>query len=455
MKESSLIYTFFLSLAFLLPARAALGADATARLRVIVETDAGGDPDDEQSLVRFLLYADEWDVEGIIANRPVARKGENANSVRDGLGIVRRFIDAYGEVVARLQEHDPRFPSRRTLWDRTVSGYSESTAGVDLIIAAVDADDPRPIWFMNWGTDHGSAPSGLKRALDKVLAERGPDGYAEFKDKLRLSSSDQFGDHTTRIQPPWRLWVDPMMPDMDGGRFYHRFSPLTARAGGFDLRRDVLTGHGPLGALYPTNTDRPQKEGDTLLFLYLIPTGMNDPTHPGWGSWAGRFGVREDLRPRQPTYYWANRRDAWRGETNRDNTLKRWAADLQNDFRARMDWCVKPYGEANHPPVPLLNGDAGLAISTINARPGETVALSAKGSTDPDGHALSYEWTGYPEAGSYPGAPEIAGASTPEACVTVPDDAGGKELHVVLTVRDHGTPPLARYRRVVVRAADD
>jgi len=31
-------------------------------------------------------------------------------------------------------------------------------------------------------------------------------------------------------------------------------------AGGFDLKRDVLTGHGPLGALYPTNTTHPQKE---------------------------------------------------------------------------------------------------------------------------------------------------------------------------------------------------
>jgi hypothetical protein len=52
-------------------------AQATNRLRLIIETDAGGDPDDEQSLVRFLLYANEWDIEGIIANRPEARDGEN------------------------------------------------------------------------------------------------------------------------------------------------------------------------------------------------------------------------------------------------------------------------------------------------------------------------------------------------------------------------------------------
>ncbi len=60
----------------------------------MIETDAGGDPDDEQSLVRFLLYANEWDIEGIIANRARAREGENLNSERTGLGIVRRLIEA-------------------------------------------------------------------------------------------------------------------------------------------------------------------------------------------------------------------------------------------------------------------------------------------------------------------------------------------------------------------------
>ena len=39
----------------------------------------------------------------------------------------------------------------------------------------------------------------------------------------------------------------------------------------------VRTGHGPLGALYPTNTTHQQKEGDTMAFLYLVPTGMNEP----------------------------------------------------------------------------------------------------------------------------------------------------------------------------------
>src|SRR5688572_13041204 len=88
------------------------GAD---RLRLIVETDAGGDPDDEQSLVRFLLYANDWDVEGIIANRPEAREGENLNTDRTGLGIVQRMVKAYETCYPKLRQHDERYPEPAVL----------------------------------------------------------------------------------------------------------------------------------------------------------------------------------------------------------------------------------------------------------------------------------------------------------------------------------------------------
>jgi hypothetical protein len=424
------------------------------RLRLIVETDAGGDPDDEQSLVRFLVYASEWDVEGIIANRPVTLRPENRSRKGSGFEIVREFVDAYEAVYPRLKEHDDRFPESGALRERTVAGYDDTDVAVRLIIAAVDRDDPRPVWFLNWGTNAGSAESNLKRALDKILAERGRDGYAKFKDKIRLSSADKFGEHTTTREPLWRLWVFPYYPDIEGGRWYHRFGPLSSKAGGFDLERDVLTNHGPLGALYPTNTHLPQKEGDTYTFLYLVPTGMNDPNHPEWGSWAGRFGVRDDWKPVNGHYYWANQRDLWQGTTSRDNTLKRWAADLQNDFRARMDWCVKSPREANHPPRAVVNGDQTGRVIHLDVAAGSTVRLTADGSSDPDENELAYEWFVYPEAGTYRGAVEMAHPSDSEVDVRVPDDGAGKTIHVVLAVRDRGSPPLARYRRVILQVAD-
>src|SRR4051812_8584578 len=166
---------------------------ASERLRVLVETDAGGDPDDEQSMVRFLLYSNEWDVEGIISNRPKARDGENLNSLRTGLEIVQALVHAYGACHANLVKHDRRYPSEAYLLARTVSGYRDSDRAVSLIIAAVDKPDPRPVWYCDWGTLHeGNDENNLKRALDRVLAERGPAGYARFKARLRLSSADAF-----------------------------------------------------------------------------------------------------------------------------------------------------------------------------------------------------------------------------------------------------------------------
>ncbi len=413
------------------------------RLRIIIETDAGGDPDDEQSLVRFLLYANEWDVEGIIANRPAARDGENLNAERTGLGIVRRQIDAYGACHAKLVQHDPRYPTSEYMQAHTVAGHADTDDGVQLIIEAVDRDDPRPVWFCNWGTDDGSAQSCLLRALDQVLSERGPAGYAKFKNRLRLSSSNEFGAHTFDIAPAFPIWVDTFRPEIDRQRWYHRFSAVTATAGGFDIERDVRTGHGPLGALYPTNTTHPQKEGDSMSFIYLIPTGMNDPNQPGWGSWAGRYGPQDNAAGRP--YFWANQADAWQGSTHREHSLARWAEHLQNDFRARMDWCAKDVDHANHPPEVRIEGP----LRRI-AKSGEEIAIVASPSTDPDGDELHFAWLHYAEA-SATGVPvELRDADKSRAAFTAPSVQSPCELHFILAVTDSGEPALTRYARVMV-----
>jgi hypothetical protein len=445
------------------------------RLRLIIETDAGGDPDDEQSLVRFLLYTNEWDVEGIIANRPQTRRPENKNPEATGLGVVRRLVNAYGMCYVNLAQHDARYPKPAVLLARTVAGYDDTDDAVKLIIAAVDRPDPRPIWYSDWGSNQGSAVNNLKRALDRVLKERGPKGYAAFKGKLRvICHANPFGDHLSRLEPPFPLLLDTFRPALEGQRWYHRFSALTATAGGFDLKRDVLSDHGPLGALYPTNTTHPQKEGDSMTFIYLIPTGLSDPERPGWGSWAGRYGLNPEFKGRP--CFWANQADRWQGTTHRDNTVKRWAADLQNDFRARLDWCVKPPGagnahlrraspvkEANHPPRVVVNGVDGMGVIRLMPalaaddgflRPPTRVELDAAGSSDPDGDRLSYAWFVYPEAGTYPVGVPIDGASSPTAKARLPANSVGKEIHVIVAVTDSGKPPLTRYRRVILVPRD-
>ncbi|MCC7375225.1 MAG: DUF1593 domain-containing protein [Verrucomicrobiales bacterium] len=422
-----------------------------AKRRVIIETDAGGDPDDEQSLIRFLLYANAWDVTGIIANRPQARDGENINPARTGLAIVQRLLDAYAACWTNLVSNDPAYPDPAVLRQKAVAGYDDTEAGVQCLIEAADAADPRPIWYSDWGSDRGSATNNLRRALDRILQTRGAEAYATFKSRFRLVSGDHFGPHTYQRPPAFPLWVDTWRPEMDGKRWYHRFSALTARAGGFDVVRDVLKDHGPLGALYPNNTTHPQKEGDTLSFLYYVPTGMDSPESPGWGGWGGRLGPRpipfetpvDALKRFEGRYFWANQADTWKGTTHRDNTLLRWAEDLQNDFRARLDWCVQPRSTANHHPVPV-----SLPPQRINLVPGESRKVSAIW-TDPDGEVLDYEWIHYDEAGTWHGDLKWS-ATGPELTVEAPRVEHLETVHFVLRVRDRGKPPLARYHRLVI-----
>jgi hypothetical protein len=431
-------------------------AFAQEKLRVLIETDLGGDADDQASLVRFLLYANEWDVEGIIADRH--EKAMNKDPVRNYLGLKVRdgwklahaYLDAYARVHPNLVKHRPDYPSRDFLGARTVPGHNETEEGVRLILGAADRDDPRPIWYGNWGSNSG-AVSNLKRALNKVKAERGPKEYAAFATRFRIVTLDGPGPTYQGHDEKIALHVETGYPVVDGARWYHRFKPLTEKAGGFDQERDVKKGHGALGALY-TGT----KEGDSGTFLYLIPTGLSDPTQPTWGCWSGRYGPRgEDpdnkKGPKGAAFFWANQRDTWEGTTHRDNTLKRWAVHLQNDFKARLDWCVAPaFAEANHEPAPHCQGDGSRKVLHVKAPVGKPYVLSAEGTTDPDGNGLSYLWQVYPEAGTYRGKVILRDHADARAVLEVPLDAAGKSIHVILQVTDDGEPRLTRYRRVVV-----
>lgn len=76
--------------------------------------------------------------------------------------------------------------------------------------------------------------------------------------------------------------------------------------------------------------------------------------------------------------------------------------------------------------------------------------LSAEGSSDPDGQALSYRWEFYPEPGSYRGPLEIVDADKVKASFVVPSSPPGETIHVILTVTDKGEPALSRYGRIVM-----
>jgi Protein of unknown function (DUF1593) len=435
--------------------------DAAEKPRLLVLTDIGGDPDDQQSLIRLLLYANDFDIEGLIATAS-GTPGELKEAITRP-DLIRQIVEAYGKVHNNLVQHSSGYPTVQSLLNliktgnryrgREFIGAGHDTEGSRWIMAAADRDDARPLCITIWG-----GQTDFAQALWRVREDRGEEGLKKFTSRIHVYDIDD----QDRMQP----WIFENFPDL--------FYVLAKSAPGADKRtgayrgmylggdesltsRDwvnahVLENHGPLGALYPTSTwtePNPHatlKEGDTPSWFYFLPIGLGDPAHPGWGGWGGRFRhVRAGL--------WRDDRDTVGDTTDSRTTVWRWRPAFQADFEARMDWCVKLFAEANHSPVPVLNGQQGVASLTFDARPGQSIKLSAAGSTDPDNDQISYRWWIYPEAGSYGRGLKIDTPTAPEISLTPPADAAGKSLHIVLEVRDDGMPSLVRYRRAVVQVS--
>jgi hypothetical protein len=71
--------------------------------------------------------------------------------------------------------------------------------------------------------------------------------------------------------------------------------------------------------------------------------------------------------------------------------------------------------------------------------------------TDPDGNAVTWNWWEYTDADTYAGKITIDNANTSEASFVVPADAKpGDTIHVIMDVKDQGTPSISRYQRIVI-----
>ena len=116
-----------------------------------------------------------------------------------------------------------------------------------------------------------------------------------------------------------------------------------------------------------------------------------------------------------------------------------------------MDWCVADVrAKANHAPQAMLNGDATRDIVRVSVKSGENVRLSAKGSSDPDGNAITKAWFVYPEAGTFRGEVKLDAHEGDETSFTAPTVDQESTIHVILEVRDDGVPNLHAFRRMVI-----
>ncbi len=454
-------------------------ASGAASPRVFILSDIEADPDDTQSLVRLLLYSDCLDIEGLVATTSTWKRTSVAPE------SMHAVIRAYAKVHPNLLQHDRRYPqpdaldalvkSGRPAYGMSGVGEGKDSEGSDWLIHVLDQNDERPLWISIWG-----GANTLAQALHKLRATRSAAEVDRLVAKLRvytISDQDDSGPWLRKEFPNLFYIVTP------GGDYgAATWSGINSVIDGIDnttisnrwIATHLQQGHGPLGAAYPDVAWG--VEGDTPSFLGLIPNGLNAPEHPDYGGWGGRYELhRPDVPVADPKTFigglpippearpiWTNAIDTYApphtpaygratrpGEkTFRDfkTTLWRWRDDFQNDFAARMDWTTKPYAEANHPPVAVLDHPAELTVKS-----GEGFGLSAHRSSDPDGDSLSFYWFHYPEAGSYRQLVKIDGAENATgAWVIAPKVEKPETLHFILRLTDKGSPALSRYQRVIV-----
>lgn len=345
---------------------AAISLAAAERPRLAILTDIGGDPDDEQSMIRLMAYANEFDIEILMATAVRKKHAKAGPAVRPQ--FIQRIVSAYGEVLPNLSRHAEGWPTVDQLQSTIVSGNprygrayvgeGHDSEGSGTLIARIDAGTAeRPLNVAVWG-----GQTDLAQALWRVKHDRDPADYAAFVRKFRafdVNDQDVIAD-----------WMSAEFPGLHyilakkrtiGGK------PQDGTYRGMYVTGDYSTtsaewveknirATGPLGALYPMKTStlpNPHgcfKEGDTLSMFFFLPLGGNDPddpTKPGWGGqyrrmpdgWYGDLDSADGLDPRV--------------------TVSQWRPAFQADFARRMAWCL--------PDDPVLsNNSAGKSGASLS-----------------------------------------------------------------------------------------
>jgi hypothetical protein len=384
--------------------------------RVIATTD--GEVDDRSTMIRFLLYSCDFDVAGIVQVNSVFQKRGHSDSK-----WIEAQIDTYEKILPNLRKHNPDYPDaaklrnvlrlgNETKEDLKVAPPSmktKNTAGAQLIIDTLLDDDPRPVHVLSWGGANTTAS-----ALWKLKTEYSKKQYDYAVSRIRI--------YCIWYQDSGGGWIQRNIPGAHINQA-HRWEKVwnyeSCSKGSVNplavqeymkaawLNKNVKRDHGPLGAMTP---QKYVSEGDTPSFLHLVNNGLNSHLDYTLGGWGGRSTYDNPKFPNHMT------EGQITDDGNGHKMYWRWMPAAQNDFAARMDWCVKEFKDANR-------------------------------ATDPDGNKLTYKWWQYADSDS--ATVTIANAdSLDKASFVVPSEPG-KQVHIILEVTDDGTPPLVGYQRII------
>ncbi|WP_347838398.1 nucleoside hydrolase-like domain-containing protein [uncultured Draconibacterium sp.] len=423
---------------------AAMAKKQVQKPRVIVMTD--GEIDDHSSMIRFLMYTCDVDLCAIIETNSIFQRDGHSNE-----DWYEKQLKAYGEVYSNLIKHNPDYPKVSRLKEISYIGDEEhdhlrglrdkrwelipggkitftpekwkDTPGSDKIVEVLLEKNPAPVHIQAWGGGNTAA-----RAFYKLKTEH-PEDYKRALSKVVMYNiwyQDGAGNYIEQNYPE----VTMLYCGSFAGTWNYRSQKNT-----YDfIENNVKKNHGPLGALYPQDY---VSEGDSPAFFYSLFNGLRNYEDPTYGGWGGRF----EKTPEFDHVY----KDAV-DDGDKKKSLRMWIDDVNNDFQARMDWCVaEKYADANHQPIIKTDGKHDRTV-----RAGEKVTLSAKKTIDPDGDKIDCKWWQYREAGTYDGKIQLNNPLSKKVSFVAPEVDKASTIHLIFQVTDSGKPALNSYQRMII-----
>ena len=441
-------------------------AKSDLKPRLVVCTDiapADVEPDDMESMVRLMAYADQFEIEALITS-----VGWNCDPYpKEWAEYLQCVIEAYRKDVPKLMKRSGQtkflpmgmedgqqqlgyWPSADYIKSRAVMGSERGgikaigegndSPGSELLIRLADEKDPRPIYVAAWG-----GANTLAQAIWRVKQTRTADELKNFVKKFCIYTiTDQDMQYSMRMNRAYssHMWLRQEFANdlqfiWDEGAWQEQCE-LGKR--NWTLHQQHIQTKGELGKEYPDY--KWGVEGDTPSFLYVMPYGLNDPEDPHQAGWAGYHerGICADSL----TTAWTSWQEPVRSISV--GYKKRFYPDELNDFCARMQWADEGCGNLN--PKVIVNGDRGLAPIRISAKAGEKIQLDASKSKDPDGDGLTFNWWQQMEIGKT--KIDIEGVDQSKATICIPSGSKNDTIHVLCEVHDDGPFRLVAYKRIII-----
>ena len=338
-----------------------------------------------ESMVRFLIYSNQWDVEGLVATTSVHQRDKTA------AWRIRQIVEAYGKVRDNLRTR-AGLPETayllsiiregRPAFGMAAVGEGKDSPGSELIIQAWTATIRARLGA---GVGRSQLPrAGALEGSRHALARRA----GRFVSRLRvytISDQDDSGPwirktsraSSTSPAPEFmraaRITTPPGAASAETNFTAVSPAPISASwtipgwrktSAARDRWANSIRSEVPDGRRYADvsvpHRQRTRQPGASRLGRLGRPLRVLHAAHRKWFQ-------EPETRP-----FWSDAEDevlGVDGEWHQSNkaTIWRWRSAYQNDFAARMDWTIKPYAEANHPPVAKLAHPANSAFAPASA----------------------------------------------------------------------------------------